>query len=157
RFRLRGHLARLDPFEYGQPLFAAGTAGKVGGEPVQAEVALGLLARVTFQAMACEKRTDLVVIASGVGKRVLVARGGGRQEQGSREGQVRGFHGLPVRLVGGQAGPCSRGWVTSRGKAVGAETTYHYGLLRRPLPHPPSGFVGPRGRRLWRACAGEEF
>jgi hypothetical protein len=74
RFRLRRHLTGVYPLEYFPPPVPAGLVGKVHGEPIQMQVALGFLRPVAFQAMLDEKRTNLFVVGFRVrrpGRRLL--------------------------------------------------------------------------------------
>ena len=67
RLLLRGHGAGLDLLQHGQPPLAVGLVVEVRREAVQAEVALGLVPRVTGLAVLREKRPGRVGIGLGIG------------------------------------------------------------------------------------------
>jgi hypothetical protein len=66
RLRLRRHFARLDPLSYGQPAFQDVLIVEVRRKPIEAEVSLGLLRPVAFQAVPGQERPDLLVIPPDV-------------------------------------------------------------------------------------------
>src|SRR5207249_4191915 len=91
------------------------------------------------EAVADEKWTDPLVVMLDVPGPVIFlgGRGVGRQDQGSRDGQWRGFHRVAKLFRWMAGGTAVRGG--GRNDTRTAWLVDHYGPIRRPLPDvPPS-------------------
>ena len=102
RLRLRRHLARLHPLQHREPALPVRRVGEVGREPVQAEVALRLLAGVALLAVLGQERAERIVGLLGRRRWWLgPAASVGQRQEGESSAKRRAFM-EPNSQVGGE-------------------------------------------------------
>ena len=148
RLSLGRHLAGLEALAHGQPALPAGRwdrrlAGRceVRQQAIEAKVSLRLRRSVTFETIASDKGTYLLLVNPRIWRRSRAARASGidGEDQNCCKKMGKALHGCAGFHEGGQARPRSCG-----GRWTMANAQHHYGPMPGPMPEYLSDFLGRR-------------